>query len=183
MFRNTSSGYGIVSIIVHWISALAVIGIFCLGFWMVDLTYYSAWYKTAPDIHKSLGVLLFILTVLRLVWRWVNPQPKSAPSHKMWEKKASHYTHLLIYILLFAIMGSGYLISTADNRGIWVFDWFELASLGQLFNDQADIAGLIHQVLAYSLIGLACIHGLGALKHHFLDRDNTLTRMLKITSK
>lgn len=183
MFRNTSSRYGIVTIIVHWVSAFAVIGLFCLGFWMVDLTYYSTWYKTAPHIHKSLGILLLFLTILRLAWRWGNPKPLSDAQHKPWERKISHYVHLFIYLLMFAIMGSGYLISTADDRGIWVFDWFELASLGQLFNDQADIAGLIHQVLAYSLIGLVILHGLGALKHHFVDKDNTLMGMLKITFK
>ncbi|WP_299011070.1 cytochrome b [uncultured Shewanella sp.] len=183
MFRNTSSGYGIVTIIVHWVSAFAVIGLFCLGFWMVDLTYYSTWYKTAPHIHKSLGVLLLFLTIFRLAWRWGNPKPLSDTQHKPWERKVSHYVHLFLYLLMFIIMGSGYLISTADDRGILVFDWFELASLGQLFNDQADIAGLIHKVLAYSLIGLVILHGLGALKHHFVDKDTTLMRMLKITSK
>lgn len=183
MFLNTSNGYGFVSIIVHWISALAVIGIFFLGFWMVDLTYYSTWYKTAPHIHKSVGVLLLLLTVFRLTWRCFNPKPKGADGHKVWEKKISHYTHILIYVLLFSIMCSGYLISTADDRGIWVFDWFDLPSLGRLFTDQADIAGLVHQVLAYSLIGLVILHSLGALKHHFFDKDNTLIRMFKIASK
>ncbi|MCL1123045.1 cytochrome b [Shewanella surugensis] len=183
MFRNTSDGYGIVSIAVHWISALTVFGIFFLGFWMVDLTYYSTWYKTAPHIHKSVGILLLLLTVFRFAWRLANPKPRASIEHQQWEKKVSHYTHMIIYLLLFAIMSSGYLISTADDRGIWVFDWFELPSLGQLFTDQADIAGLIHQVLAYSLIGLAILHSLGALKHHFLDKDNTLIRMFKIASK
>ncbi|GIU09815.1 hypothetical protein TUM4261_18750 [Shewanella sp. c952] len=76
-------------------------------------------------------------------------------------------------------MLSGYLISTADDRGIWVFDWFEIPSFGAIVDDQADIAGVIHQYAAYSLIGLAIVHAIGALKHHFIDKDSTLLRMIK----
>ncbi|RTR39102.1 cytochrome b [Shewanella canadensis] len=180
MFRNTANSYGKIAILIHWVSALAVIGLFVVGFWMVDLTYYSTWYKTAPHLHKSFGVLLFMLTLFRLVWRQLNPTPASDLDHKAWEKRAGKLAHSAIYLLLLLIMFSGYLISTADSRGIWVFEWFELPGFGAFIDDQADIAGLVHQYAAYSLVGLALIHALGALKHHFIDKDSTLLRMVKV---
>jgi len=180
MFRNTTYSYGMVTILIHWVSALAVVGLFAVGFWMVDLTYYSTWYNTAPHLHKSVGVLLLMLTLFRLIWRQLNPKPVAEPNHKEWEKKAGKLAHLAFYLLLLLIMFSGYLISTADSRGIWVFEWFELPGFGAFIDEQADIAGLVHQYAAYSLMGLALIHALGALKHHFIDKDSTLLRMVKV---
>jgi cytochrome b561 len=180
MLLNSKKSYGLVAIFFHWLSALAVIGLFAVGFWMVDLTYYSEWYKTAPYLHKSVGLILLLLTLSRILWRLFTPKPTSLASHKGWEKSAGHMTHNILYLLLLVIMVSGFLISTADGRGIWVFDWFEIPSLGVFIEDQADIAGVIHQYAAYSLIGLVSIHALGALKHHFIDKDSTLLRIIKI---
>jgi cytochrome b561 len=74
---------------------------------------------------------------------------------------------------------SGYLISTADGRAIQVFDWFEVPALVTGIANQEDIAGAVHYWVAVALIALASLHGLAALKHHFLDRDGTLLRMLR----
>ncbi|QIR15181.1 cytochrome b [Shewanella aestuarii] len=178
MLRNSQSRYGLVTILIHWLSAFAVLGLFALGFWMVDLTYYSSWYRTAPHIHKSIGILLLILTGFRILWRLMSVKPDAIKSHKSWEKQSAHWAHRLIYTLLVAIMVSGILISTADGRSIEVFDWFAVPGFGELFNNQADLAGLFHQYAAYSLIALVVIHAFGAIKHHIIDKDNTLTRIL-----
>jgi cytochrome b561 len=183
MLNNTPTRYGLLNILVHWISAIAVIGLFGLGFWMVELTYYSSWYKTAPDIHKSVGVILLFLTLIRVFWRATTVKPNPISTHKTWEKRGAHLAHKLLYVLMIAIMVSGILISTADGRGIWVFNWFELPGVGELFTDQADLAGLFHQYAAYSLITLVIVHAVGALKHHFIDKDSTLTRMLWVKHK
>lgn len=179
MAQRERIGYGITSILLHWLSAVAVVGLFALGVWMVELTYYSAWYQDAPHIHKSIGILLLVLTFCRLVWRLITPKVAHESQHKAWEIKLASLVHGLIYCLLFSIMVTGILISTADGRGIWVFNWFEVPSLGALFENQADIAGAIHQYFAYSLIGLVVLHGAGALKHHFIDKDQTLLKMCK----
>lgn len=177
-WNNTTTSWGWISIVLHWLSALVIVGLFALGLWMVDLTYYDDWYRTAPDIHRSVGILLMLATVMRLVWIQLNPRPAVLQTHKTWERRAAHITHIAMYGLLFAIMISGYLISTADGRSIHVFDWFEIpASLHGLKN-QEDIAGEIHFILAVTLIILAVIHAAGALKHHFIDRDNTLKRII-----
>ena len=83
-----------------------------------------------------------------------------------------------MYLLIFVIFSSGYLISTEDGRGIDVFTWFTVPSLGALFENQADIAGNIHFYAAWSLVIIASIHALAALKHHFINKDNTLRKML-----
>lgn len=176
--KNTKQHYGWVTIFLHWTSALTVFALFGLGFWMVDLGYYDAWYKPAPALHKSIGLSLFALMLLRVVWRKQQIQPEPLLTHSPMERKAGHSMHLILYFLLFAIMLSGYLISTADGRGIEVFEWFEVPGFGSLFENQEDIAGLFHQYAAYCLIGLVVMHGAAALKHHFIDKDHTLKRML-----
>tara|TARA_R110001583_G_scaffold11613_5_gene52176 strand:+ start:1977 stop:2504 length:528 start_codon:yes stop_codon:yes gene_type:complete len=174
--ENAVSGYNKLSKVLHWLSAILIFGLFAAGYWMVDLTYYSEWYKTAPHWHKSVGIFFIALTVLRLLWKMVSSSP--AIEGSAFEKKAAAGAHHLIYILLFTLFLSGYLISTADGRGIEVFDWFEVPGLGSFIEDQADYAGLIHEYVAYTLIGLSSLHALAALKHHFINKDNTLKKML-----
>ncbi|GGD67677.1 cytochrome b [Lacimicrobium alkaliphilum] len=176
MKANTDS-WGASLIIVHWLSALAVFGLFALGWWMVDLTYYSDWYRTAPHTHKSVGILLALLTLFRLFWRATHKRP--APLGNKVERRTSGLAHKLIYMLLILLFTSGYLISTADGRGIEVFDWFTVPGFGSVIENQEDLAGDIHEWLAYTLIALAVLHALAALKHHLINKDKTLTRMIK----
>ncbi|KAA0695216.1 cytochrome b [Halopseudomonas laoshanensis] len=176
--RNTSRSYGTAAIVLHWLVAVTVIGLAILGLWMTDLTYYSPYYRSAPFWHKSIGVSLALLIVLRLLWRWANPKPAHIPGHKPWELRLASLVHGLLYLLLIVIVLSGYLISTAKGQGIDVFGWFTLPALITGLPEQADRAGLVHYWLAISVLVLAGLHALGALKHHFIDRDNTLRRML-----
>lgn len=75
--RNSSSNFGVVSVAIHWLVAVAVFGLFGLGYWMVDLSYYDDWYRTGPDIHRSIGILLLLVMLFRLVWRLFNPLPRA----------------------------------------------------------------------------------------------------------
>jgi cytochrome b561 len=177
--KNNAEGYGWLSITLHWVMALTVFGLFGLGYWMVDLDYYSEWYRRAPSLHKSVGITLLFLWCFRLVWRLMQTSPKTIETHKPWEIQVAKFTHLLLYVLMLAIMFSGYFISTADGRGIEVFALFTVPSLGELFTNQEDVAGNIHEWLAYGILGLAVLHALAALKHHFVDKDRTLVRILK----
>ncbi|HSH29896.1 MAG TPA: cytochrome b [Thiohalobacter sp.] len=179
MLRNTSTSYGWISILLHWLVALVIIGLFALGLWMTDLTYYDPWYREAPAIHKSVGILLFLALLLRLVWLGCNPRPVPLSNHKPWERRLAHWTHVLLYALPLLVMVSGYLISTADGRPVEVFGWFSVPATISGYDQQEDIAGEIHEILAFILIGLASVHALAALKHHFIDRDRTLRRMLR----
>lgn len=181
MLKNTATRYGLPAVFMHWLTALTVFGLFGLGLWMTELTYYDAWYKTAPFIHKSIGLLLAGLTVFRLLWRLANPRPQIAGAR--WERLAAESAHALLYALLFAVMISGFLISTADGREVSVFGWFAVPALPWALEQQEEIAGKAHETLAFALIGLAVLHVLAALKHHFIDQDDTLRRMLFLSPR
>lgn len=175
---NSSDAYGLVAVALHWLVAVVVVSLFALGLWMVELTYYDDWYRTAPAIHKAVGVLLFIGVVLRLGWRQLAPPPAPLASHRPLERRAAGFAHALMYVLLFAVMLSGYLISTADGRPIDVFGLFSVPALVSDLPNQADIAGKLHLYLAITLVSLAALHALAALKHQIIDRDGTLLRIL-----
>lgn len=177
-WHNSSERWGWAGLLFHWLTALIIVGLFSLGLWMVELSYYDAGYRWGPYWHKSMGLLLFALMLLRLIWRLWSTDPAPLPSHARWERLSAKLVHGLLYLLIFAVMISGYLISTADGRAIEVFNWFAVPALFYGLPNQEDVAGLIHKWLAYALLGLALLHALAALKHHFIDKDRTLKRML-----
>ena len=178
-FKNTKVAYGIVSILFHWIMAILIICLFFLGQYMVELDYYDSWYQVAPWWHKSIGLNVFALLIIRLIWKLNNETPLSLLNNKAWVVKIAESVHLLFYILLVIICFSGYFISTAKGAGIEVFGWFNLPSVTTLSESQADLASKIHEIATQILISLVVIHGLAALKHHFINKDNTLVRILK----
>nr|WP_321443793.1 cytochrome b [uncultured Cohaesibacter sp.] len=175
--KNSDHAYGWVSRLLHWGMALAIFAMFGLGIWMRSLDYYSPYYRSAPDLHKSVGLILLALLVARFVWRLVNKVP-SDDHLSRWERLGSHVVHLAFYGLLLALMVSGYFISTADGRGIAIFGLVEVPSIVQQ-RGMEEIAGTIHEWLAWSVMGLAAFHAVAALKHHYLDKDVTLKRMLR----
>lgn len=179
--RNTQDAYGWLSIALHWLTAVAVIGLFSVGLWMEGLDYDHPLYKLAPHWHKSIGVLLILLIAFRFVWRLSTTQPNHHPNHKSWERMAAGITHYALYGLLFLMLPTGYLITTAKGQSLEVFNWFSIPSFIQGIPNLEDIAGEVHETMAFIIIGLAIFHAVGALKHHFIDRDNTLTRMLGTT--
>lgn len=173
--QNTQEAYGWLARLLHWGMAVAIIAMFGLGLWMVTLDYYSPYYKSAPDLHKSIGIILLGFLGIRFVWRLINIEPETNDLSRL-ERSAGRAAHLLFYPLLLALMISGYLISTADGRAIDVFGLFSIPSLIQA-KGLEDSAGAMHEWLAYATIALAAVHALAALKHHFLDRNRTLVRM------
>lgn len=182
MFKNTKQHYGLMAILLHWGMALLIFFMFGLGLYMVDLDYYHAWYQSAPDLHKSLGFCVLLLWLVRLIWRWSQVQPETMQGQGAWqrmERKLAWTMHILLYILIPVICLSGYLISTADGRGIEVFSLFTVPSLPVSIDRQADVAGNWHFYLAWALILMVCCHALAALKHHFIDRDEVFKNMLK----
>ncbi|MBI42901.1 cytochrome b [Marinobacter lutaoensis] len=175
---NSSDRYGLVSVILHWLVALAVFGLVALGTWMVDLSYYDPWYRKGPDLHRSVGVLLFAVMLFRLLWRGVNTEPAALPGHRRWERTMARTVHRCLYVLVFLVMISGYLISTADDSSVVVFGLFSVPSVTGTVKGMEDVAGEVHFWAAWTLVTLVALHALGALKHHLMDRDRTLLRML-----
>ncbi len=175
LIRDTSEGYGIVSRLFHWLMAIAIFAMFVLGLWMVRLDYYSPYYNSAPDLHRSVGMILLFVLLVRWIWRATNPKPSDAELSPL-EQKASYIVHWGFYVLLLALLISGYLISTPDGDPISVFGWFDVPSLIQMRGLESR-AGYVHRILAYATIALATVHGLAALKHHYVDKSSILTRM------
>ena len=173
--QNNTHRYGLLASALHWIMAIMIIAVFFLGEYMVDLDYYDAWYQAAPDLHRSFGVIVAILFVIRLGWRLGNPRPVIIG--RQWEQFTAIWVHRLFYILIAAIVISGYLITTADGQAVSVFNWFDLPASLQGFENQADVAGQVHEWLATIMILLVVLHTLAALKHHFINHDSTLRRI------
>ena len=176
-WKNSTTHFGLIAVTLHWLTAITIFSLFALGLWMTGLDYYDSWYKQGPWWHKSIGITLFLVIMFRLLWRVLTPPPTPLPDHKPWEIKLAHIAHLLLYLLVVAVMISGYLISTADNRPIEVFGWFEVPATITGLPNQEDIAGWVHLIMAYILIALASLHAAAAVKHHFIDRDRTLKRI------
>lgn len=177
-WRTTTSHWGWFSIGIHWLTVITVLSLFALGLWMVELNLYDAWYKKAPNLHKSIGILLLVLTLLRIVWRRIEGKPEPLSSHTAREQRIAKLMHILLYTLLISVMVFGYLISTADGRGIEVFGLLSIPATLHGLDKQEDIAGVIHLWLAVILISMVVLHALAAIKHHFIDKDQTLKRML-----
>jgi len=91
LLKNTEHAYGWVLIVMHWLMALAIFGLFALGLWMTSLGYYDAWYHRAPDIHKSIGMLVLFLLIFRLIWIGTNVKP--AIVGKAWEQTSALVVH------------------------------------------------------------------------------------------
>lgn len=178
MLKNSEKSYGWISIAIHWLMALAIFFVFGLGLYMVDLTYYDAWYKGSLELHKSVGLLLFGLLIFRIFWRVITIQPTALAAPK-WQQTLAHGMHHSLYLVMLLLMLSGYLISTADGRAIVMFDLIDIPALPWQIENQEDIAGEIHAILAWLLMALSAAHALAALKHHFINKDCTLKRMLK----
>lgn len=164
-------------VVLHWVMAIIVVALYVLGDYMVGLDYYDPWYQSAPFWHKSIGLLLAMLLVLRIVSRVTFAAPRDPAISRVIRYSVS-FVHSSLYVLLIGVIVSGYLISTADGRGIDFFSWFEVASIGELFENQEDLAGVWHERMALGLLVLAGLHALAAVKHHFVDRDKVLKRMI-----
>lgn len=173
---NDRTSYGWGPILMHWLIALAIIGLYPLGLYITGLTYYDPDYRIMPHWHKSIGLLVLGLLALRLGWRLINRPPAPLPQPKLLTI-ATHLVHNLLYLLLIVVLISGYLISTADGRAIDLFNWFAVPALPALMENQEDVAGVVHYYSATALIVLSALHALAALKHHFINKDDTLKRM------
>ncbi len=182
MLKDSPQGYGAVAIAIHWISALLILFLFGLGVYMVDLTYYDDWYHKGPELHISLGLVVLLLMLLRIVWRISNPTPVDLPAKPV-QQKAAKLVKLALYIFIFVVIISGYLITTAEGQPASMFNLIKFPVLVELSAGNVDLAGELHEYFAWGIIALVVVHALGALMHHFVMRDKTLVRMLKPVKK
>lgn len=184
MLSDDSQRYGWLTIALHWVSALLVVTLFGIGFYMVDLSYYDDGYHELPKLHVSLGLLLAFLTLVRIAWRLAqrgNPRPLS--SHGFWIRLASGLMKYALYGLILTMITSGYLINTAKGDPARFFDLFAVPALWELSSDTVDLLGEVHRIAGWLIILMAAAHAGAALMHHFVLRDRTLRRMLRPESR
>lgn len=177
MLQNTQSTYGSVSKLFHWGIFLLVVIMLVVGFIMEDLP--DSMQSTVYMMHKSTGLLILGLMVLRLLWRWMNKSPEFPNAMPQWQKIAAHVAHWLFYIILLAMPLVGWIMSTAAGRVPTFYGLITAPFPGIELNDQlAHQLANVHEMLAYVLLFLLALHIAAALKHHFIDKDNVLVRMM-----
>ncbi len=176
-FINSEKSYGWISIVLHWITGVMIIGLFILGYWMVDLDYYHEWYRKSQWYHESFALLLIGLMSIRLLSKLT--QKKVRPIEKGTMATLAHIVHIVLYTLVFFVLFAGYLLSSSGKDSISMFSLLDIPALSNLIQNQADIAGLLHKYAAYVLMTFVLLHILAALKHHFIHKNNILRRMFK----
>lgn len=174
---NTQKRFGLVSIFLHWLMAILIIGMLILGIYMTDLPVSPEKLKLFRW-HKEFGVLILMLVIIRLAWRLSNAVPSLA-SLPLWEKLAARSAHWVFYGLLFALPISGWLLSSASGIPVSFFGLFILPDLISPNEEMRLLLVEAHEWLAYFLIAVLCVHIAASLKHHFIDKDDILRRMLK----
>lgn len=175
---NSEHTYGVVTKLLHWATALLIVGLVALGWYMVGLTYYDRWYHDSTETHKALGMLVLALGVLTLIWRRVSPSPVHIASLARWERIAATTMHHTLLVLVVLIPVSGYLISTSAGKTVDIFGWFAIPAVFDVGTRVRDIAIVCHYYLAYGTAVLVGLHAAAAFKHQLFDRDGTLARML-----
>ncbi|MDO3388697.1 cytochrome b [Gilvimarinus sp. SDUM040013] len=183
MLNDNARGYGLVTIVLHWVCALVVVFLFALGLYMTSLSYYDDWYHKGPSLHVSVGLILLALMVLRLLWRIFSRTPDPLPEHSLLIRLGASAVKIILYALIFTVMASGYLITTAEGSAPSIFGLLSFPVLIELGPDKVDLAGWVHLVFAWAIIVFASLHALAAMSHHFLIRDRTLIRILKPVKK
>jgi cytochrome b561 len=171
----TPTRYTRTAIALHWLVALLIFSAFPLGVYMHDLPL-SPTKLQLFSYHKWLGITIIVAAAVRLAWRVTHPAP-ALPDMPRWQRIAAHGTHHLLYLLLFAIPLSGWLMSSA--KGFQTV-WFGVLPLPDLVGKNKELGDLlrdVHQILNFGLLALVGAHVAGALKHHFVERDDTLRRM------
>jgi cytochrome b561 len=166
-----------VAIALHWLMAIGIIGLFSLGVYMHKLPLSPEKLKLY-SWHKWAGVTVFMLVIARLAWRVTHRPPALPEQMSRLEQWVAHAGHHLLYLLMFAIPLSGWLMSSA--KGFQTV-WFGLLPLPNLLEKNKEIGDLLQTVhWAFNMVLVAIVlgHAAAAMKHHFLSRDDVLTRML-----
>jgi cytochrome b561 len=179
--RNTTERWGAVSQLLHWLIVLLLIVQVTLAE-MADELPVGVKKLTLLARHKSVGITILGLALLRLAWRLRNPTPLLPGTLKPYERALARVTHVMLYVLLFAMPLSGWMMSSA--RGFPV-SWFHIFQLPDLVSkNKALYEALVttHVTLAVVLAVVVTLHVAGALKHHFIHKDDVLRRMLPLPS-
>ncbi|MEM6439738.1 MAG: cytochrome b [Pseudomonadota bacterium] len=184
--RNDDAAWGLPARLLHWSMAVIMIGTLGLGAYTANIVTDVYEQFALVQIHKSWGFVVFALAIARVAWRLVNPTPKDPEGTPAWQAKASHRAHQALYVLMFALPITGWLMSSAstlqDLYGIknMVFGLFAMPDPFVPGSDALEaVFSWAHTLCAVALTAILLVHAGAALKHHFIDRDGVLTRMVR----
>lgn len=169
--------YTATAIALHWAVAALIFGAFAVGLYAVGLEV-SPQKLRLYSWHKWIGVTIALLAVMRITWRWLHPAPPLPAGMARWEQFVASGTHVLLYALLFALPITGWLMSSAAGFPVVYFGVLPLPDLVSKNKELADLLKTVHYWLNKTLLVLVVLHAAAALKHHVLDRDDVLARML-----
>jgi len=179
---HPAASYTRTAISLHWLIAIAIFATFGLGLYMHDL-------PLSPDtlryysLHKWAGVTIFVLVLLRISWRLTHVPPPLPADTTRWQRRAAEGVHGLLYVLMLAVPLTGWLMSSA--KGFQTV-WFGVLPLPDLLDKNKELGELlatVHKTLNLTMAGLVLGHAGAALKHHLIDRDEVLARMLPFLGK
>lgn len=185
LLRNTDRRYGWVALLLHWTIAALILVLLMMGPLMVRLTPGSSLQFEAYQLHKSIGVTVLVLSLVRLGWRLLNPVPPLPSTLKPWEAALARLTHWGFYGLMIGMPVTGWMMVSASPWNIPTVIWGvlplpHLPILAELADKAQAEAVLkwVHLIGAVAMTGLLLLHVAGALKHHFVLKDDVLIRML-----
>ena len=171
-----------VAIGLHWLIGLMILGSFGVGLYMVDLSL-SPTKLRLYSWHKWAGVTIFTLVLIRCLWRITHAAPALPPEMPRWQRLAAEASHYLLYALMIAIPLSGWLMSSAKGFQTVYFGVLPIPDLLVKNEALGETLALVHKTLNFSMIALVIVHAAAALKHHFIDKDDILRRMLPARNK
>lgn len=181
MLRNDGKRYGAVAQTLHWLTAGLIFIMIPLGFYMEGLPIGQLKFDLY-QLHKSLGLTVLLIVLVRLFWRARNPVPALPAATPAWERAAARFTHIALYALLIVQPLLGFLHSNAANFPIVFWGLIPLPALIGTDEALAETLISIHAAIGLALTALLALHVAAALRHHFLKRDDVLVRMLPRTT-
>ncbi|WP_028456152.1 cytochrome b [Chitinilyticum litopenaei] len=177
MTRSKPDHYDGLQILLHWGVALLIAGVFTVALVFDDMPLSPAKFALI-SWHKWLGMVVLMLVVARLVWRLVRGAPEPDASLPAWQRKLAAGVHHLLYLLMFALPMAGWLMSSAKGYSVVLFGKLPLPDLVGKNEELGHLLKDAHELMAWTLLVLVVLHAAAAIKHHVIDRDTTLSRML-----
>jgi cytochrome b561 len=174
--------YSTPAIALHWLVAALVIANLALGLYTVGLPLSPAKLRNF-SYHKWIGVTVFLLAAARLLWRLGHRPPELPSAMAPWERRAAQLTHASLYILFFAAPLTGWLFSSAAGFQTVYLGFLPIPDLLTKDKALADTLKLAHKSINYTMAAVIVLHAAAALKHHFIDRDDVLRRMLPVKAR
>lgn len=175
--KNTQQTYGSMSIALHWLMAIMIMGLILVGFFMSDLDDSPQKFQIY-GLHKATGFIVLLLALFRWYWTLSNPKPLPLDGWSHGETAMAHASKWLLMLLMLVMPFSGLLMSVSGGHNVSVYGLFTIPGF-DIKNDTLNgIGHKIHELGGYAIALVVSLHLLAALKHHLIRKDNTLNRML-----